>query len=155
MATLSKTTKLTIGSPAFGQKDFIPPRYTCEGENISPEITIEGLTEEAKSIAIIVDDPDAPNGTFDHWIQWNIKPTNKIPENASPGVEGKNSFGHTSYGGPCPPSGVHRYFFKVYALDIILDIPSGSDKIILELAMKNHIAGKGELIGLYKKSSAI
>lgn len=134
-----------------------PEKYTCDGEDISPRIEISGI-KDAKSIAIIVDDPDAPFGTFTHWLIWNIEPTNIIPEGipkkdeiADPikAIQGKNDFGKIGYNGPCPPKGVHRYFFKVYALDTKLDIPSGSGKMQLENAMKDHVIQYGEAIATY------
>jgi Raf kinase inhibitor-like YbhB/YbcL family protein len=151
MATLTKTATLTIGSTAFGHKDFIPTKFTCQGENINPAITIENIPPGTKSLTLIVDDPDAPGGTYDHWIIWNIRPMEMILENSSPGEVGKNSFGETKYNGPCPPTGVHHYFFKVYALDTLLDVNKGADKKTVEKAMKEHILAEGELIGMYKK----
>lgn len=153
MTTLTKTEELTIGSTVFSHKGYIPTRYTCEGENINPSITIENIPSGTKSLALIVDDPDASDGVFDHWLIWNIHPMEMIIENTSPGTEGKNSFGKTRYQGPCPPEGRdHRYFFKVYALDVILDINIGADKKKLEKAMQEHILAKGEIIGMYKKT---
>ena len=147
-----KTAKLTIGSTAFGNKDFIPAKYTCEGENVNPSITIENIPAGTKSLTLIVDDPDAPDGIFDHWIIWNIRPMEMIIENTVPGVEGKNSFGKTNYWGPCPPPGsAHRYFFKVYALDKLLEVPAHSDKKTVEKAMKDHILAEGEIIGMYER----
>lgn len=144
---------LTIGSTAFANKDFIPAKYTCDGENVSPDITIEEIPEGTKTLALIVDDPDAPGGTFDHWLLWNVRPMEMIVENTAPGVQGKNSFGKLSYGGPCPPSGApHRYYFKVYALDKILEVQAGADKKALEHAMKDHILAEGEIIGMYKRT---
>lgn len=144
--------ELIIGSPSFAPKESIPPKFTCEGENVNPGITIENIPPGTKRLTLIVDDPDAPGGVFDHWLLWNIRPMEMIIENSVPGVEGKNSFGKTKYMGPCPPSGTHRYFFKVYALDKILEIRAGSDKAMLEKAMEGHILAKGELIGTFKKS---
>lgn len=144
--------ELIIGSTSFAPRESIPAKFTCEGENINPGITIENIPPGTKSLALIVDDPDAPGGVFDHWLLWNIRPMEMIIENSVPGVEGKNSFGKTKYMGPCPPSGTHRYFFKVYALDKILDIKAGSDKRTLEKAMDGHILAKGELTGTYKKA---
>jgi Raf kinase inhibitor-like YbhB/YbcL family protein len=106
------------------------------------------VPEGTKSLVLIVDDPDAPMGTWDHWIVWDIPPINKIGENTVPGVEGLNSFRTHSYGGPCPPSGTHRYFFKVYALDTKLALNANSKKRDLENAMKGHILASGELVGL-------
>jgi Raf kinase inhibitor-like YbhB/YbcL family protein len=152
MATLVNTTVLTIGSPVFSHKGYIPSKYTCEGENINPSLTIENIPAGTKSLTLIVDDPDAAGGTFDHWITWNIRPMEMILENTSPGTEGRNSFGTNHYRGPCPPSGTHRYFFKVYALDALLDVTEGADKSFVEKAMQKHIIGQGEIIGMYRKS---
>src|SRR5258706_14207920 len=153
MTTLTQTTTLTIGSSEFGPKDFIPSKYTCEGENVNPPLTIENIPSGAKSLAVIVDDPDAPGGTFIHWVIWNIRPMEMILENAVPGTEGNNSFRATHYQGPCPPTGTHRYFFKVYALDTLLDIEQGAKLKTLEKAMRDHILGYGELVGVYRKSA--
>lgn len=152
MATLVNTATLIIGSTAFEPGGFIPDRYTCKGENVNPAITIENIPAGTKSLTLIVDDPDAAGGTFDHWITWNIRPMEMIIENTVPGVEGKNSFGKTKYQGPCPPAGTHRYYFKVYALDTLLDVKAGSDKKTVEKAMKEHILATGEIIGVYNKS---
>jgi Raf kinase inhibitor-like YbhB/YbcL family protein len=146
------TPSLKIGSSAFSNKEDIPQKYTCEGENINPPITIENIPSGTKSITLIIDDPDAPHGTFDHWIIWNIRPTKMIVENTAPGIEGKNSFGTTNYNGPCPPEGKHRYFFKVYALDTLLNVNAGADKKAIEKAMEDRILAKGELVGHYKKT---
>lgn len=152
MATITKTAELTIGSTEFANKDYLPSKYTCEGENINPPITIENIPPGTKSLTLIIDDPDAPDGVFDHWIVWNIHPMEMIIENTSPGTEGKNSFGRTRYHGPCPPEGkAHRYFFKVYALDILLETREGADKKTVEKAMNGHILASGEIIGMYKK----
>jgi len=148
-----KIAKLTIGSTEFANKDYLSAKYTCEGENINPPITVENIPAGTKSLALIVDDPDAPDGIFDHWIIWNIRPMEMIIENTIPGTEGKNSFGKTRYHGPCPPEGnAHRYFFRVYALDTLLDVRAGADKKTLEKAMHDHILGQGEIIGMYKKT---
>jgi hypothetical protein len=143
--------ELTITSPAFESKKPIPSQYTCDGDDVNPPLNIKEIPEETKSLVLIVDDPDAPMGTWDHWIVWNIPPTNKIEENSVPGTEGLNDFRKHSYGGPCPPSGTHRYFFKIYALDTKLNLDPNSRKKDVEKAMKNHILAKGELIGLYSR----
>jgi Raf kinase inhibitor-like YbhB/YbcL family protein len=143
--------ELTIVSPAFESNKSIPSKYTCDGDDVNPPLNIKGTPEETKSLVLIVDDPDAPMGTWDHWIVWNIPPTNKIEENSVPGTEGLNNFRRHSYGGPCPPSGTHRYFFKVYALDTKLDLNPNSRKKDVEKAMKDHILAKGELVGLYSR----
>lgn len=143
---------LSVKSPAFNQGELIPKKYTCDGEDINPPLIIEGVPKEAKTLVLAMDDPDAPSGTWDHWIVWNIAAsTAKIGEDSVPGVEGKNSFGQTGYGGPCPPSGTHRYFFKVYALDIQLNLTGRSKKKDAEKVMQGHVLAKGELMGVYRR----
>lgn len=163
---------MTISSPAFtrrptkeGEELFIPRKYTCDGDDINPPLQISGVPANAKSLVLIVDDPDAPAGTWVHWIVWNIdSKTTAISENGLPkGVnledatlgpqEGTTDFGRPGWGGPCPPSGTHRYFFKIYALDeAIPDLDSKARKADLEAAMQGHILDQAELIGLYKRS---
>jgi Raf kinase inhibitor-like YbhB/YbcL family protein len=143
---------LNVKSPVFENNTPIPSRYSCDGDEVNPPLTIEGIPSTAKTLALIVDDPDAPMGTFDHWIVWNIPPEGKITENNVPGTQGLNSAGQQSYIGMCPPSGTHRYFFKFYALDAKLDLkPNQTHKKDLEKAMQGHILAKGELIGLYRR----
>ncbi len=144
--------ELTIKSPVFESNKLIPFKYTCDGEDVNPPLIIEGIPEGTKSLVLIVDDPDAPMGTWDHWVVWNIPPTDKIEESTVPGVEGINDFRKHSYGGPCPPSGTHRYFFKVYALNTKLTLNPNSRKKDVEKAMKDHVLAKGELVGLYRRS---
>jgi Raf kinase inhibitor-like YbhB/YbcL family protein len=146
------TKELSVKSPAFENNHLIPAKYTCDGENVNPSLAIEGIPADTKTLALIVDDPDASMGTWDHWVVWNISPTGKIEENTIPGTEGVNTDGEHSYGGPCPPYGTHRYFFKVYALDVELNLNSNSRKKDLEKAMQGHVLGKGELVGLYRRS---
>jgi len=143
--------ELSVSSSAFENNKLIPAKYTCDGANVNPPLTIEGVPDGAKSLVLIVDDPDAPMGTFDHWVVWNIPPTSKIEENIAPGTEGVNDYRKHSYGGPCPPYGTHRYFFKVYALDAKLDLSPNSRKKDVEKAMQGHALAKGELIGLYRR----
>jgi Raf kinase inhibitor-like YbhB/YbcL family protein len=143
--------EIQITSPVFKNNTPIPKKYTCDGDDINPPLKLEGLPDETKSIVLIVDDPDAPMGTWDHWIVWNIPPMEEIPENVVPGVEGMNDFQRQSYGGPCPPSGTHRYFFKVYALKEKLNLDTNSRKSNVEEAMEGKIVAKGELIGLYSR----
>ena len=144
--------ELTVKSPAFQPNNQIPKKYTCDGEDKNPPLTIDGVPKESKSLALIVDDPDAPYGTFDHWVVWDIPPsTTKIAEHSVPGIEGLNGARQKGFMGPCPPSGTHRYFFKVYALDTELKLGPKTTKRELEKAMENHILAKGELIGLYKR----
>ncbi len=145
---------LKIASPAFAHNEFIPLKYTCDGANVSPPLGIGNVPTLAKSLALIVDDPDAPAGTWVHWVVWNISPTTKeIGENTAPegASQGMTDFRKQRYDGPCPPSGVHRYFFKLYALDSLLALGPNVDKGVLERAMKGHILAQTELIGLYKR----
>ena len=145
---------LQITSPAFQNNDNIPSKYMCDGSDINPALVIENCPPGTKSLALICDDPDAPMGTWVHWVIWNIPPSVKeIKENTVPqgAVEGMNDFRRHRYGGPCPPSGTHRYFFKVYALDTMLTINPNSTKVDLEKAMQGHILAQGQLIGLYKR----
>lgn len=147
-------TKMKISSPAFENNGLIPKRYTCDGENINPPLYFEEVPPEAKSLVLIVDDPDAPRGTFLHWLVFNIPPETKlIEENSLPaGAKlGRNDFGSLNYGGPCPPSGIHRYYFKLYALDTILDLKEGcSLKEVLGF-LKDHLLRESYLVGLYKR----
>jgi Raf kinase inhibitor-like YbhB/YbcL family protein len=145
---------LKISSPAFAHNKIIPSKYTCDGANVNPPLTVENVPTQAKSLALIVDDPDAPAGTWVHWVVWNISPSvneigkNAVPEGASQGI---TDFRKQRYDGPCPPSGVHRYFFKLYALDSLLTLGPNVDKVVLERAMKGHILAQAELIGLYTR----
>ena len=144
---------LQISSPSFSPNGMIPSRYSCEGANTSPAITIKQVPHGTKSLALTLFDPDAPHGGFVHWVLFNIDPsTTMIPDNASPGTPGKNGKGESAYTGPCPPTGTHHYHFMVYALDTRLALASGATKDELETAMKGHILASGELIGLYKKT---
>ncbi|MBI2270403.1 MAG: YbhB/YbcL family Raf kinase inhibitor-like protein [Bacteroidetes bacterium] len=150
MATVATKT-LTIESPVFTNNNSIPSKYTCDGTNVNPALTIKDIPVETKSLALIMDDPDAPNGTFDHWLMWDIPVRENIEENSMPGIQGKNSKGENKYTGPCPPSGTHHYHFRVYALDTKLNLSPGTDKSALLKAMEDHILAEGELTGLYKK----
>ncbi len=143
-----------IASPAFDNGQPIPPRFTADGADISPPLVISGVPEGARSLALIMDDPDAPMGTWVHWVVWNIPPeTRRIEEgNLPPGaVEGRNSWGRNAYGGPAPPSGTHRYVFKLYALDGRLDLPDETDKAALLRAMEGHILAQAQLMGTYSR----
>ena len=142
--------QLKVSSTAFLHEGMIPFKFTCDGKNFNPPLDIEHIPEETKSLVLIVDDPDAPVGTWVHWLVWNIPVTHHIKENEVHGKEGMNDFQQLHYGGPCPPSGTHRYFFKVYALNALLDLPSNTKKPQLEKAMSEHIIAFGELVGLYK-----
>ncbi len=145
---------LQLTSSAFAKGGAIPAKYTCDGEDVNPPLAIDRVPAGTKSLALIVDDPDAPVGLWVHWVLWNIHPQiRQITEKSVPAgaVQGKNSWGRTSYGGPCPPSGTHRYFFKLYALDTILKLGSGTTKAELERTMEGHVIGKGELMGTYRR----
>lgn len=149
---------MKITSAAFQHNGNMPSKYTCDGENINPPLSINDVPTAAKSLVLIVDDPDAPMGIWVHWTVWNIDPaTTEIAENSVPkgidgsAVEGTTSFGERGYGGPCPPSGTHRYFFKLYALDTLLDLPSSAKAGDIEKAASGHILDKAELMGLYKR----
>ena len=145
-------------SSVFKNNDKIPSKYTCDGENISPELTISDIPAQTKSLVLIVDDPDAPMGNFTHWILYNIPADTKeissesiqmlIDKGAQHGI---NDFGKTSYGGPCPPFGVHRYFFKLYAIDRVLEVKPKVTKSELQNMIRPHILEKTELIGVYSR----
>lgn len=153
---IKETNKIMkIRSSVFINNQLIPSKYTCDGENTSPPLTIFNVPKETKSLVLIMDDPYVPAGIWVHWLVWNISPkTSEIPEGFMPAGanEGVTSFGKISYGGPCPPFGTHRYFFKLYALDTRLDLVFEKiTKNVLEQAMENHIIAKAELVGRYKR----
>jgi Raf kinase inhibitor-like YbhB/YbcL family protein len=153
-----------LSSSAFATNGSIPSRYTCEGADLSPPLEWSGLPDGTRSIALIVDDPDAPDPTkpqrvYVHWVVYNIPgATSKLAENAaksglpSGALQGSNDWGKHTYGGPCPPIGRHRYFFKLYALDTELKGLKNPTKPQLEKAMQGHIAGETQLIGTYEKA---
>lgn len=148
---------MRISSPAFADNEQIPPKYTCDGENVNPELRIENVPKGTRSLALVVEDPDASNGLFVHWAVWNINPNiGVIPEHAEPreSVIGKNSWAHNGYGGPCPPSGTHRYDFRLYALDTVLDLAGSGGKGQLNHAMEGHIIGEALLTGRYGKNES-
>jgi Raf kinase inhibitor-like YbhB/YbcL family protein len=148
---------MTITSTAFQHNEYIPSEYTCDGINHNPPLTFSKVPKEAKSLVLIVEDPDAPSQEFTHWLVYNIPPaTIQILENQVPlgSTLGMTDFGKAEYGGPCPQSGTHRYFFGLYALDTILDLPEGASKEKVQEAMKDHIIESAELIGLYKKGGS-
>jgi Raf kinase inhibitor-like YbhB/YbcL family protein len=155
MSTAITTILLEVTSSTFKENDLIPSKYSCEKENINPPLTINNIPADCKSLAIIVDDPDALGSPFVHWVMWNIDPSIKmINENSAPGIQGINGHNKNEYTGPCPKFGMqHHYHFKIYALDEMLDLPANSGKQGLEEAMKNHIIARGELIGLYNKEN--
>ena len=146
---------LKLTSFAFGNNQDIPPLYTCDGANLSPPLMIEGTSPQALSLALIVDDPDAPSKTFTHWLVWNIPSlTSSIPQGVAPlgSVEGKNDSGTRGYYGPCPPSDTHRYFFRLYALDSMLSLkPETATRSDLESLIHTHLIDSAILIGLYSR----
>jgi Raf kinase inhibitor-like YbhB/YbcL family protein len=144
---------MEIISPEFKNNEMIPKKFTCEGEDVSPKLVFSDVPVEAKSLVLIVDDPDAPMGIFDHWIAWNLAPqTAVLEEGAKVELQGKNGFGDSIYRGPCPPRGpAHRYFFRLFAVDMIIELPAGASRNEVEKAIKGHIIASAELIGLYQR----
>lgn len=150
----SAMSALKISSPAFRNNGGIPVRFTCDGANVNPALLIENVPANTKSLALIVDDPDAPAGTFVHWLLWNIDPaTKEIRENLDlkEAKQGLNDFRSHNYGGPCPPSGTHRYFFKLYALDTALNLSVNSTRAYVEKAMEGHVIEQAQITGQYKR----
>ncbi|HWP90916.1 MAG TPA: YbhB/YbcL family Raf kinase inhibitor-like protein [Thermodesulfobacteriota bacterium] len=151
--------KITISSTAFKEGGMIPKRYTCDGPNISPPLSWDSVPVGTKSLALICDDPDAPRGTWVHWVIFNLRAnTKELTENIPPqqtlpngAQQGRNDFGKIGYGGPCPPGGTHRYYFKLYALDNEINLEAGATKAELLKAMEGHILAKGQLMGRYKR----
>jgi len=144
---------LKITSPAFAEGGMIPAKYTCDGDDVSPPLAVEGAPAGTTSLALIMDDPDAPAGVWVHWVVWDIDPkTADIREDSSPGTEGVTSFRKTGWGGPCPPSGTHRYVFKLYALERKLGLPASATKDELLKAMEGRILAQTQLTGKYKRA---
>jgi Raf kinase inhibitor-like YbhB/YbcL family protein len=154
-----KKMEIKLESSAFKDGQSIPKQYTCDGVNISPPLEWSGVPKNGKTLAIICDDPDAPAGTWVHWVVYNlpaddmglIENTPATDKLTGGGLQGKNDFGKIGYGGPCPPSGTHRYFFKLYALDAETDLKPGATKSDLLKAMEGHIVAQGELMGTYSR----
>ena len=147
---------MQITSRVFQHNEYIPGKYTCDGPDVNPPLTFSDIPVQTKSMVIIVDDPDAPDGLFTHWALYNLSPgTQQLSENAGSGAgtQGRNDFGTIGYGGPCPPTGTHRYFFRLFALNEELHLPEGLPRKELNDALKNHIVEIAELIGLYEKRS--
>jgi Raf kinase inhibitor-like YbhB/YbcL family protein len=156
-AKIPKEATMNLTSPDFGEGGNIPERFTCDGKDISPTLKIDGIPKGAKSLVLIVDDPDAPGGNFTHWLIWNIVPdlteivANKLPAHA---LQGVNDFGKSKYSGPCPPAGVHRYYFRFYALDTMLTLPQGSKRKVVNSAIKGHTIAEATLMGRYARKSS-
>jgi Raf kinase inhibitor-like YbhB/YbcL family protein len=148
------TMSLLVSSPSFKEGEMIPQRYTCEGDDVSPQLDWENIPAGTKSLALIFDDPDAPAGTWVHWVLFDLSPDlSGLPEGTQgTGTRGKNTSNKLEYAGPCPPRGSsHRYYFKLYALDALLGLKEGSNKADVEKAMKGHILAMGQLLGKYKR----
>ncbi|HEY5707638.1 MAG TPA: YbhB/YbcL family Raf kinase inhibitor-like protein [Terrimicrobiaceae bacterium] len=148
---------MKLTSPDFSDGGNIPELFTCDGEDISPKLNIEDAPAAARSLVLIVDDPDAPVGTFTHWLVWNLRPdATEIVANRPPpdAVQGVNDFGTSKYGGPCPPSGVHRYYFRLYALDTALQLAAKSKRKAVDAAIKGHIISEVTLMGRYSRKGA-
>src|SRR6266550_8084955 len=145
---------MKINTNAFPEGGVIPDKYARQGSNMNPPLHLDDIPSRARSLAVIVDDPDAPSGTFNHWVIYNMDPKTKdIKENSVPVIatQGRNDFGETEYDGPQPPSGEHRYFFKAFALDTVLDLPRGARRQELEKAMEGHVLDQAATMGRYAK----
>jgi Raf kinase inhibitor-like YbhB/YbcL family protein len=143
--------KMQITSPSFKNNEMMPARFTYDGKDINPALVIENLPQGTKSLALIVDDPDAPAKIWVHWVVYDISATDRIEEDSIPGKQGMNDSAGKGYHGPCPPSGTHRYYFKIYALDKMLGLSDGIKKADLEKAMQGSVLSSAELVGLYKR----
>jgi Raf kinase inhibitor-like YbhB/YbcL family protein len=156
-AKIPQEANMKLDSPDFSEGGNIPERFTCDGKDMSPTLKIDGVPKEAKSLVFIVDDPDAPGGNFTHWLMWNVAPdvteivANRLPSHA---VQGVNDFGKSKYTGPCPPPGIHRYYFKLYALDTTLAMPPTSKRKVVDAAIKGHIVAEATLMGRYAKKGS-
>jgi len=142
---------MKLQTPAFEPNQPVPAKYTADGEDVNPPLVIDDLPDGTKSLVLIVDDPDAPSKTWVHWVVYGIAPVAEIKEDSVPGKQGSNDFGRQRYGGPAPPSGTHRYFFKVYALDQEVDWEEGLSKQEVEQRMKGHVLDHAELVGTYSR----
>lgn len=143
---------MEITSPAFEQGDPIPAKYSCDGENVSPKLDVAAIPDEAVTLVLVMDDPDAPGGTWDHWISYDITPVDTIAEGDHEiGTGGLNSWQLSGYGGPCPPSGAHRYIFKLFALDVELGLAEGATKAAVISAMEGHVLTDAELMGTFAR----
>ncbi len=154
LSNISSSQKMKISSPAFDHKGQIPAKFTCDGDNVNPPLEFSDIPEDAKSLVLIMDDPDAPVGLWVHWLLWNISPnTTKIAENTVPenATQGYTSFERNDYGGPCPPDSEHRYFFRLYALNTTLDLDSSTEKKDLLEEIEGHVLEKAEIYGKYAR----
>jgi len=150
---------MRLFSSAFGEGDLIAPKYTCDGEDVSPPLEWDSVPGNVVSFALIVDDPDAPAGLFVHWVIFDVPASEKgLTERAGlegpragGGTQGRNGFGSMAYGGPCPPTGTHRYYFRLYALDTMIGLPPGASRNAVDAAMRGHIVAEAELMGRYAR----
>jgi Raf kinase inhibitor-like YbhB/YbcL family protein len=147
----SQEPKLTVTSPDFENEGEIPSRFTCDGEDINPAFEIGDMPAGTKSIVVFMEDPDRRSASMNFWTLWNLKPTGVIEEGTTSGVRGSNSMGKSAYLGPCPAAGTHRYFFKVFALNDMLNLPEDADRWAVQEAMKGHVLASGEMMGWYRK----
>ena len=153
-AQISPESIMEFTSPNFANGAPIPPRFTCDDVNHSPGLRINGVPKAAKGLVLIMDDPDAPKGTYNHWLMWNLSPdlreinTNSVPNGA---VQGLNDFGKNAYGGPCPPAGEHRYYFRLYAVDVPINLPPTARRADVDKAIKGHILKETTLMGRYAR----
>lgn len=144
---------MRLTSTAFEPGTHIPTPFTCDGQDVSPPLTLQDIPAGTVSLVLIMDDPDAPGGTWDHWVAYDIPPTTDIPQGVRDlGTAGRNSWGRTGYGGPCPPRGVHRYVLAVFALDTRLSLPAGADKPSVLEAIDGHVLAEARLLGRYQRS---
>ncbi|MFA5164177.1 MAG: YbhB/YbcL family Raf kinase inhibitor-like protein [Candidatus Omnitrophota bacterium] len=143
---------MKLTSPDFADNGVLPAKFTVDGQEINPELDIEGIPDGTKSLVLIMEDPDAPGGTFTHWVVYDIPVETKIREDSIPGNQGLNTAGELDYVSPMPPSGTHRYIFKVYAIDRKLGLPEGAKRRDVEQAMQGHVLGQAELTGRYKRN---
>lgn len=146
---------MNIKSSALPAEKKVPSRFTCDGEDVIPPLSFSDVPPQAKSLVLVMDDPDSPSGTWSHWVVWNISPTTtEVAEGVAPkdAMQGVNDFGNIGYGGPCPGEGVHRYFFTLYALDTLLELPEGADVRKVKKATKGHVLDVAELQGWYERT---
>lgn len=138
---------MKLTSPAFNNNQTIPERFTCRGEDINPRLEIRDVPEATKSLCMVMHDPDSVKGDFVHWVAYNIKPTNAIPESDKTGTAGRNDFGRLGYGGPCPQSGTHRYVMELFALNSTLELSEGARREEVEQTMRGHVLASAQLTG--------
>lgn len=144
---------IKVVSPSFDNDTMIPARFTCDGQGVNPELALAHVPPQAKSLVLMVEDPDAADGTFLHWLVYDMPVVSRIEEDSIQGKQGMNSAGKKNYHGPCPPSGTHHYHFRIYAIDRMLDLPEGVSRDVVDNAMKGHVMAEGDLVGLYQREN--